>query len=152
MPTLYIMRGLPGSGKSTKAKEIAEKTGAFITSLDNMREYIAGSRDMWHSKPAIFKKVGNAIAQVQYSMIELHLSNGEDVIVDNMNLRIPYLKKLKEIAKEYNAEIKIVEMKEDWATLKERNHTRPIQERVNEDWLYEMYKTYNRLLLDGRFK
>lgn len=152
MPTLYIMRGLPGSGKSTKAKEISKKTGAFITSLDNMREYIAGSRDMWHSKPSIFKKIGNAIAQVQYSIIELHLSNGEDVIVDNMNLRIPYLKKLREIAKEYDADFKIVEMKEDWATLKKRNNTRPIQERVNEDWLYMMYKTYNRLLLDERFK
>ena len=152
MPTLYIMRGLPGSGKSTKAKEISKETGAFITSLDNMREYIAGSRDMWHSKPAIFEKIGNAIAQVQYSIVELHLSNGEDVIVDNMNLKIPYLKKLKEIAKEYGADVKIIEMKEDWAILKKRNSTRPIQERVNEDWLYMMYKTYNRLLLDERFK
>lgn len=44
MATLYIMVGLPGSGKSTKAKEISKETGAIITSLDSMREEIAGSR------------------------------------------------------------------------------------------------------------
>ena len=139
MATLYIMVGLPGSGKSTKAKEISKETGAIITSLDSMREEIAGSRKNWHENPDIFNNtMSRSIANIQNAMVEWHLKNGESVIVDNMNLKSRYVAFFQELSKKYDIEIEFVKMKCDWATLKERNKTRP----VDEDWLYMMFKAY----------
>lgn len=143
MATLYIMVGLPGSGKSTKAKEIANETGAVITSLDGLREEIAGSRKNWHENPDIFNNImSRSIANIQNAMIEWHLKNGESVIVDNMNLKSRYVAFFQELSKKYNVEIEFIKMKCDWATLKERNKTRPVDEKVDEDWLYMMFKAY----------
>lgn len=143
MATLYIMVGLPGSGKSTKAKEISKETGAIITSLDSMREETAGSRKNWHENPDIFNNtMSRSIANIQNAMVEWHLKNGESVIVDNMNLKSRYVAFFQELSKKYEANIEFVKMKCDWATLKERNKTRPVDERVDEDWLYMMFKAY----------
>lgn len=143
MATLYIMVGLPGSGKSTKAKEIANETGAIITSLDSMREEIAGSRKNWHENPDIFNNtMSRSIANIQNAMVEWHLKNGESVIVDNMNLKSRYVAFFQKLSKKYEANIEFVKMECDWATLKERNKTRPVDERIDEDWLYMMFKAY----------
>lgn len=147
MATLYIMVGLPGSGKSTKAKEIANKTGAIITSLDSIREEVAGSRKNWHDNTDIFDNIiSSSIANIQNAMVEWHLKNGESVIVDNMNLKSRYVTFFQELSKKYDVEIEFVKMKCDWATLKERNQSRPSDERVDEDWLYQMFKTYRHII------
>lgn len=147
MATLYIMVGLPGSGKSTKAKEISKETGAIITSLDSMREKIAGSRKNWHENPNIFNNtISRSIANIQNAMVEWHLKNGESVIVDNMNLKSRYVAFFQELSKKYGTNIEFVKMKCDWATLKERNQSRPSDERVDEDWLYQMFKTYRHII------
>lgn len=147
MATLYIMVGLPGSGKSTKAKEIAKSTGAIITSLDSMREKIAGSRKNWHENPDIFDNtISRSIANIQNAMVEWHLKNGESVIVDNMNLKSRYVSFFQKLSKKYDVEIEFVKMECEWATLKERNQSRPSDERVDEDWLYQMFKTYRHII------
>lgn len=147
MATLYIMVGLPGSGKSTKAKEIANETGAFLTSLDSIREEIAGSRENWHDNPDIFdNSMSRSIANIQNAIVEWHLKNGESVIVDNMNLKSRYVAFFQELSKKYGTNIEFVKMKCDWATLKERNQSRPSDERVDEDWLYQMFKTYRHII------
>lgn len=147
MATLYIMVGLPGSGKSTKAKEISKETGAIISSLDSMREEIAGSRKNWHENPDIFNDItSRSIANVQNAMVEWYLKNGESVIVDNMNLKSRYVAFFQELSKKYGTNIEFVKMKCDWATLKERNQSRPSDERVDEDWLYQMFKTYRHII------
>ena len=38
MTKVFIMVGVPGAGKSTLAKELAEKEHAVILSADNIRE------------------------------------------------------------------------------------------------------------------
>ena len=147
MATLYIMVGLPGSGKSTKAKEIANETGAVITSLDSLRKEIAGSRKNWYSNPDIFNNImSRSIANIQNAMVEWHLKNGESVIVDNMNLKSRYVSFFRWLSKKYGTNIEFVKMKCDWATLKERNQSRPSDERVDEDWLYQMFKTYRHII------
>ena len=143
MATLYIMVGLPGSGKSTKAKEIAKSTDAIIISLDSLREEIAGSRKNWHENPDIFNNtMSHSIVNIQNAMVEWQLKNGKSVIIDSMNLQSRYITFFQKLSIKYGAKIELIKMICDWETLKERNRTRPFDERVNEDWLYMMFKAY----------
>lgn len=47
MTTLTILRGLPGSGKSTWARKHVD-SNTVIVSLDGLREMMAGGRQAWH--------------------------------------------------------------------------------------------------------
>ena len=86
---LYIMRGPPGSGKSTIAKEIATKTGARIASADFFHLNEKGEYE-W--KP---ENVASAHAWCR-GLVEGILSCDEDCVLDNTNIIInhflPYVK------------------------------------------------------------
>ena len=49
MSTLYVMVGIPASGKSTKTKELAEK-GAVIVSSDRIRKETFGDQDIQYTE------------------------------------------------------------------------------------------------------
>ena len=36
-PVIYVMRGLPGSGKSTQARELSKRIGAEVVNRDALR-------------------------------------------------------------------------------------------------------------------
>lgn len=67
MQTVYVMCGIPGSGKSTKSRQIAEEHGLIRFSYDEMRCF--HQRDF--IRPAVEA-----------------LQNGESIIMDSTNLRI----------------------------------------------------------------
>lgn len=67
MPTLYVLCGVPGSGKTTLSKQLAETEGLTRFSYDEMRCF--NLRDLM-----------NPTAKA--------LQNGNSVIVDNVNNRI----------------------------------------------------------------
>lgn len=47
MVTLTLLRGLPGSGKSSWARAHVD-ANTVVVSLDGLREMMAGSRRAWH--------------------------------------------------------------------------------------------------------
>ena len=80
MANFIMMIGLPGSGKSTAAKELAEITGAKIFSSDTYRA-IYGSGEEDQSKNAfIFQKLREDVMEA--------LKNNKDVILDATNISI----------------------------------------------------------------
>lgn len=66
MQTLYVMCGIPASGKSTKSKQLAEKHGLTRFSFDEMGCYTT--------------------RQFLRPVVEA-LKNGEDVIMDSTHLK-----------------------------------------------------------------
>ena len=94
MNTLYMMIGLPASGKSTCAKEISQKTGAKIVSSDEIRKELWGSYDDREHNSETFSVVEEKI---------LEGLEKEDVIYDATNLnykrRMNFLQRLKGIEK-----------------------------------------------------
>jgi len=75
MATIYIMRGLPGSGKSTIAKQLSGTVvSADLFFINEDGEYV-------HDR----SKIGAAHAWCQAQCRHLMLQ-GEDVIVDNTNV------------------------------------------------------------------
>lgn len=91
MVKLYMMIGLPASGKSTIAKEISESEGAIIVSTDKIREEFFGDINNQNHNEEVFEKAE--------SSIKFYIANEQDVIFDATNIsykkRRAFLDKLK---------------------------------------------------------
>jgi predicted kinase len=98
---IYIMIGLPGSGKSTSAKKKVEETDIVIVSRDSIREMIKGQ---YCFSPSTEKLV-MSITRLAF---EEAVSNGFDVIVDETNLTVRMRNRWVSWAKAINKEVKIV--------------------------------------------
>jgi len=78
-PTLWVMVGLSGSGKSSVAKEIAENnSNTIIVSLDNIREELTGKVEDQSKNEEVFKVFHKRIREV--------LENNTNVIADATNI------------------------------------------------------------------
>lgn len=92
-PTFIMMVGLPGSGKSTCAKELAEEMRAVICSSDVIRKELFGDENSQDSNEEVFKLL--------HSRIKDNLKKGISVIYDATNInskrRRAFLSELKNI-------------------------------------------------------
>lgn len=79
MKTLYIMIGLPGSGKSTYAENICARNRTTLVSTDEIR------RELWGS--AADQQRGDEVFNEAYRRIEIALVAGDDVVFDATNLK-----------------------------------------------------------------
>lgn len=77
-PTLVILGGLPGVGKTTIARALARATGAVHLRIDSIEEAIRGS----HLRPT---RVDDAGSRVAYAVAEDNLRLGRAVIADSVN-------------------------------------------------------------------
>jgi tRNA uridine 5-carbamoylmethylation protein Kti12 len=83
MKTIHIMRGLPGSGKSTESKRIQlrnkKKLKVFRVNLSQLREMLYPENE-WS------KEFEDIVNQAQRAVAMKMLTLGYDIIVDNTNL------------------------------------------------------------------
>lgn len=79
MIKFIMMIGIPGSGKSTYAKKIAEFENAAIVSSDELRKELFGS--VWE-----LSKNAHLFGEI-YRRIFKYLSEGKSVILDATNIR-----------------------------------------------------------------
>ena len=78
-PTLWVMVGLSGSGKSSVAKEIAENnTNTIIVSLDNIGEELTGDYGNQENNEKVFKVFRKRIREA--------LENNMNVVADATNI------------------------------------------------------------------
>jgi len=77
MPTIYIYRGLPGSGKSTAAGILAAREEIPILSADNF--FMKGGK--YHFNPSLLGKAHNWVLSSAIKLMEA----GQSLIIDNTN-------------------------------------------------------------------
>ena len=78
MPILYIMVGVPGSGKTTFAKKLATARDAIHISSDAIRKALTGDENNQTANKLVFP--------MMHTGIRVALKNGHNVIADATNI------------------------------------------------------------------
>lgn len=86
MAFLCIMTGIPGSGKSTYAENLAKEKSAVIVSTDAIREELFGT--------ASYQKHGDRVFEIAEARIKDFLEHNKSVIFDAMNLKPAWRREL----------------------------------------------------------
>ena len=93
IPKFICMIGLPASGKSTKAQELAREYNATVFSADELRKEWYGNESIQGDNTKLFNTL--------HQQIKTHLKNGYSAILDSTNLsykhRMAFLLELKNI-------------------------------------------------------
>lgn len=97
MLAFYMMVGLPGSGKSTKAEQIKDEFGARVFSSDTLRKEKFGDEKVQKDANGIFKELLNRCAA--------SLDSGHTTILDATNLSY---KKRMEFLRELNKKVSLI--------------------------------------------
>lgn len=141
-PTLYIMRGFMGSGKTTYANKLRESIpNTMIVSLDAFREMLVGSRVIWQEN--YVRKNTEQIVKVAHVLTSSLLNSGVNVIFDAQNVRPRSVQTLVDIAKKVGAEVETVDCKELLETLLQRNDLRCVDEQIDPNIIKRAYARFN---------
>lgn len=129
MSKIIMMRGLPASGKTTKAKELVKEYGnAVRISRDDLRAML--HNDEWSGAK---EKVTRS---VQRAMVEAVLEKGFVPIIDDTNITEKHKERWQSIARELGAKLEVIDMDTDLATCLQRNRCR--EKRVPDQIIWKM--------------
>jgi predicted kinase len=97
MATLTITRGLPGSGKTTWARQ---QVGAVRVNRDDLRR-------MLHGRHLGFRRAEAQVSVAHRALLAALLGTGVSVICDDTNLSSTVVRELRKIAAQAGAEVVI---------------------------------------------
>lgn len=138
LPKIIILKGLPGSGKSTWSKEICEKDENYTRiSKDDIRKEIRERKglDYW------VRVDEKEVLEIRDILIAASIEQGKNVIVDDTNLNPAHERMIKE---KFGGRARI-EVKKFNISLEEcirRDSLRPQEKRVGEKVIKDMYRRY----------
>lgn len=136
MNILYIMQGLPGSGKTTKAKEIMEDEGRRKRMVRVNRDLL---REMLHFGEYSSEQE-KLVRFLEEEAVEFLFREGVDVIVDDTNLKLDDLLKWRAFANKWGNNPQIWFMDTPLEECIERDAER-LDKHVGEERIREMSKT-----------
>jgi predicted kinase len=99
MPTMYILRGIPGSGKSTWR----ESTGLAYINRDELREQNKGATE-------------KQISKLQDDFVRNNIQSGIDFVIDNTHIRSRSYSSYVTLAQQNGYDVEIKEFKTDLIT------------------------------------
>ena len=150
MKILLVLRGIPGSGKSTWIEEHDLKQ--YTLSPDNIRLLYSAPELGLDGKYHISAKCDKHVWNFLRERLEARMKNGEFTVVDATHTREFYFKDYKKLCKEYNYRMVIVDFSSvDLDTCKERNLKRESYKRVSEEAIESMYNKI-KIPLQGNYE
>ncbi len=104
LPALYIMCGLPYSGKTVLAKKLSKKYGWKLVEIDGIKAR-HGFAGIWQDMKM---KDWDEIFSESFEVVRNELGAGRSIIYDSANLTRESRDRLKNIAKESSAEARLI--------------------------------------------
>ncbi|MBM4405478.1 MAG: ATP-binding protein [Chloroflexi bacterium] len=139
-PFLLMLSGLPGTGKSTQAKKLAERLSATIIESDDIRRKLFAA-------PAFTDVESSYVFQVCYLVMERLLKKGVPIVFDATNRLERHRQQVYDIAEACKADLHIVHVDAPQAIVRERLERRlkkpGIKSQAVADW-----KVYVRMRRD----
>lgn len=108
-PTLVMLYGFPGAGKTYFARQLAESVGAAHISSDRLRYEL-------FEKPQYTKQENDIVEHLMEYMSEEFLKAGVGVVYDSNAMRGSQRRKLRELARKSHAEQVLIWTQTDQAT------------------------------------
>lgn len=133
MTKLIITRGLPGSGKTTWARQ----QPGWRVNRDDLRGMF---KTVWNHGDS---EDEDTCTEVQREAITALLLAGRDVVVDDTNLRVDVVDALRDIAHMYGAEFHVQDFTDvPLEVCLERDAARPESEQVGPEVIRGMWERY----------
>ena len=145
MPKLLILQGVPASGKSTFARQLAHKDKSYvIVNRDSIRN---SKGDYWVPSHEDY------VTSIEEFSIKNALGRGYNVIVDATNLNPITINKWKVISEEFNAEIefKMFEISFEDAVARDKLRDNSVGEKVIKNFFVKYFPEKLIPFFDDRF-
>lgn len=144
MKTLYLMQGIPGSGKTTIAKIIADREEAIIFSTDDFWIHHDETGLHYHFDPT---RLGEAHRwNQQRTAKEMASLDGGNIVIDNTNIKKRDVQPYVTLARIFEYEIVVMRVDVPLATALVRNDRRPVDRKVPAEIIERMHNTMEDLL------
>lgn len=139
---VYLMIGIPGSGKSVLSKKIRNKgTNFIILSSDDIREELSGTIRFNASN-------NQRVFEVLDARLKKSIEDGYDVIVDATNLDEIYRRSYIEIAHSLDAQVFGIVVNTSFVNCLKNNSNRKYDSRVPYKAMIRMQSKFTNTILD----
>lgn len=133
-PTLIIVSGLPGTGKTTLSKKISDKFGLPLIGMDAIKEVMWDN--MGHEFDFEFSdKVGKTAFELVFHFIEASLSKGVSLVTEAHFSPILNNERFNDLKEKYNVEILQIHCDCEAEALRKR-----FKERMKKDTYHKGHK------------
>lgn len=143
MRTILILRGAPGSGKST----FVEKNGlqAYTLSSDNIRLLYQSPVLTASGKSAISQQNDDEVWELLLQLAERRMRKGEFLCIDATHYKSSLLDPYKKLISKYRYRAFVVDFTHvPLETVLKRNMARPAFKQVPESVIHKMYEVFNK--------
>lgn len=148
MRNLFVLRGIPGSGKSTFIKE--HNLENYTICPDKIRLMFSCPRHNLDGTQKINSSNDTEVWKLVNHLIEKKMDNGELIIIDATSLNTKTLHQYKNLAEKYKYHKTIIDFTDvDIKTAKERNRNREEYKRVPDYVIDKFYEKINESIPSG---
>lgn len=132
---IIILRGIPGSGKSTWVKE--QNLGQYVLSMDTLRLMFEAP------SPRISQEYNGRVYSIFMEMLEQRMSAGSFTIIDAVHATKKYVDGYNDLCEKYGYEKQVITFEITLAEALNRNRYRQTYKQVPEEVIERMYNQLN---------
>lgn len=138
MRILYLLRGVPGCGKTTFLSALPD-ANAYVISSDALRMQFGGLEMNENGEYKISMKQDKKTWNTLHDILKYRMEQGLTTFIDATHYSLKLIKSYQSLCNDYNYQLKVIDFSSvDLELCLERNRLREIHKRVPEDVILRM--------------